>query len=246
MKTKRGLNGCVLKWIAIILMAIDHFRASILENFLLNVWDVSPLGDLLRDYPDYWDLVLMADRVIRKIGRPAFPVFCFFIVEGFCHTRNVKNYAVRLGIFALISEVPFDLAIFGTPFHWGHQNVFYIVSWIIADLVSAGRKHKYRMESGWRTGSLLRGGSAACGLWSVRRGTDRCLLYFTGTACSAGGGRSNIECVGDARTLGSLLLLFYNGEQGRQPKWFLLVLSGSSVPLLCDWNMGASGMDMMR
>ena len=102
MKTKRGLNGCVLKWIAIILMAIDHFGASILENFLLNVWDVSPLGDLLRDYPDYWDLVLMADRVIRKIGRPAFPVFCFFIVEGFCHTRNVKNYAVRLGIFALI------------------------------------------------------------------------------------------------------------------------------------------------
>ena len=66
MKTKRGLNGCVLKWIAIILMAIDHFGASILENFLLNVWDVSPLGDLLRDYPDYWDLVLMADRVIRK------------------------------------------------------------------------------------------------------------------------------------------------------------------------------------
>lgn len=125
MKTKRGLNGCVLKWIAIILMAIDHFGASILENFLLNVWDVSPLGDLLRDYPDYWDLVLMADRVIRKIGRPAFPVFCFFIVEGFCHTRNVKNYAVRLGIFALISEVPFDLAIFGTPFHWGHQNVFF-------------------------------------------------------------------------------------------------------------------------
>ncbi len=66
MKTKRGLNGCVLKWIAIILMAIDHFGASILENFLLNVWDVSPLGDLLRDYPDYWDLVLMADRVIGR------------------------------------------------------------------------------------------------------------------------------------------------------------------------------------
>ena len=61
MKTKRGLNGCVLKWIAIILMTIDQFGASILENFLLNVWDVSPLGDLLRDYPDYWDLVLMAD-----------------------------------------------------------------------------------------------------------------------------------------------------------------------------------------
>lgn len=202
MKTKRGLNGCVLKWIAIILMAIDHFGASILENFLLNVWDVSPLGDLLRDYPDYWDLVLMADRVIRKIGRPAFPVFCFFIVEGFCHTRNVKNYAVRLGIFALISEVPFDLAIFGTPFSLGTSEcIFYIVSWIIADLVSAGRKHKYRWSLAGALAVLLqRQGSAACGLWSVRRGTDRCLLYFTGTACSAGGGRSNIECVGDART----------------------------------------------
>lgn len=146
-------------------------------------------------------LVLMADRVIRKIGRPAFPVFCFFIVEGFCHTRNVKNYAVRLGIFALISEVPFDLAIFGTPFHWGHQNVFFtlflglLLIWYLRDVSTSTE-----WSLGWRTGSLLRGGSAACGLWSVRRGTDRCLLYFMGTACSAGGGRSNIECVGDAST----------------------------------------------
>lgn len=46
--------------------------------------------------------------------------------------------------------------------------------------------------------------------------------------------------------LGSLLLLFYNGERADSPNVFLLVLSGSSVPLLCDWNMGASGMDMMR
>ena len=136
MKTKRGLNGCVLKWTAIILMAIDHFGASILENFLLNVWDVSPLGDLLRDYPDYWDLVLIADRVIRKIGRPAFPVFCFFIVEGFCHTRNVKNYAVRLGIFALISSV---LGVLAVP-------VFLMVACNVLDYATGLMASTYRSQ----------------------------------------------------------------------------------------------------
>ena len=121
MKTKWGISGSVLKWFAVITMAIDHFGASILETYVMNVWGRSPLGNL---FSDHWNELLRVDRILRYIGRPAFPIFCFLLVEGFLHTRDVKKYAMRLGIFALISEIPFDLAVRGKFFDWQYQNVY--------------------------------------------------------------------------------------------------------------------------
>lgn len=102
LESKRfGFNSFQLKCIAIITMAIDHTGAVL--------------------FPEY--------PLLRIIGRLAFPIFCFLIVEGFLHTRNVMRYAVRLGIFALISEIPFDMTFFGTIYYPNHQNVFFTL-WI--------------------------------------------------------------------------------------------------------------------
>lgn len=94
------MNNFTLKMIAIITMLIDHIGYIFV-----------PAGTA------YY-------TVFRAIGRISFPIFCFLIVEGFFHTRSHVNYLIRLAIFALLSEVPFDLAFRQTPFYWGTQNVF--------------------------------------------------------------------------------------------------------------------------
>lgn len=107
----RGFSGSVLKCIAIITMLIDHIGATVLARFL-GTGD----GSIFL-YQTY--------TVMRIIGRIAFPIFCFLLVEGFEHTKDRKRYAARLLIFAVISEVPFDLAFSGKIIQLSYQNVFF-------------------------------------------------------------------------------------------------------------------------
>lgn len=76
------MNGAQLKLIAIIVMLIDH------------------TGALL--FPKVY--------ILRVIGRLAFPIFAYFISEGYIKTSDVEKYKKRLFVFALISQIPFYLA----------------------------------------------------------------------------------------------------------------------------------------
>ena len=91
------LDGTVLKLIACLSMFIDHLGAVCFSGMM----------------------------GFRIIGRLAFPIYCFLLVEGAVHTRNMKKYILRMSIFALISEVPFDLAFYHRLVYTGHQNVFF-------------------------------------------------------------------------------------------------------------------------
>ena len=127
MENKKGISGSTLKMIAIVTMVIDHIGAAVLARLLM----VNGLGELDQTNADaimqwlsangalYWTYTVM-----RMIGRVAFPIFCFLLVEGFLHTHDVKKYAMRLGLFALISEIPFDLAFSDKILEFNYQNVF--------------------------------------------------------------------------------------------------------------------------
>lgn len=72
-----------------------------------------------------WATFFPAAEILTCIGRMAFPIFAFMIAEGYSHTSDVKKYIRRMFIFALISEIPFDLLTEGTVFFPFHQNVLW-------------------------------------------------------------------------------------------------------------------------
>ena len=104
------LDGTRLKGIALVTMAADHFAVAFLEPWA-PVW-----------------------LILRLVGRIAFPLYCFLLVEGFCHTRSVGKYMARLGVFALISELPFDWMNGESFLAFGHQNVFFTLLFGLAAL----------------------------------------------------------------------------------------------------------------
>ena len=87
---KKCLSQEWLKIIACVIMLIDHIGAVLLPQY---IW-------------------------LRYIGRIAFPIYCFLLAEGVHYTKNPQKYGLRLAAGALLSEIPFDLALFGglTPY----------------------------------------------------------------------------------------------------------------------------------
>lgn len=130
MKTRKGLSGSTLKMIAVITMFIDHVGAGILGRYIINAGVAQAFyspqwAEQNAELVEPYAALMTAYWVMRMIGRIAFPIYCFLLIEGFEHTSNVKRYVSRLAMFCLISEIPFDLVFNGTVLEFGYQNVFF-------------------------------------------------------------------------------------------------------------------------
>lgn len=109
------LSGSMLKLLAVMAMLLDHTALILGGELHLFTTPWFTLGGT----------TVTLYFVMRKIGRLAFPLFCFLITEGFSHTRSQKRYALQLLLFAFVSEVPFDLMLSGRMFDFSHQNIFF-------------------------------------------------------------------------------------------------------------------------
>lgn len=123
-----GIPGSTIKIIAVAAMLIDHVAAALLTRKLIlkGVLVLPYMNEIARNawMAENGRLFYGMD-VMRIIGRLGFPLFCFLLVEGFQKTRNCHKYAFRLGLFALISEIPFDLAFSGKVLEFEYQNVYF-------------------------------------------------------------------------------------------------------------------------
>lgn len=142
MERSKGLDGGTLKLIAAVLMLTDHVGAILLPQVL----------------------------ILRCIGRLAFPIFAFFIAEGYAHTRSFGRYLLRMAIWAAVSEIPFNLE-FGHFFVPGRQNVLW--TFCLALLTLRGLEELRRETGGARylgCGAALAAGFAAGELLRVDYG----------------------------------------------------------------------------
>ena len=128
---KRGIPGSTLKIIAMIAMLIDHIGSAICGRMMMAAGFGEISGGTeetvvawVTENADLYSTYYM----FRMIGRIAFPIFCFLLVEGFKHTKDAKKYALRLFAFALLSEIPFDLAFQSKVLEVSHQNVFFTLA----------------------------------------------------------------------------------------------------------------------
>lgn len=211
---KIGLNGFQLKWIALITMAVDHVGAIL--------------------FPEVW--------ILRAVGRISFPIFAFLLIEGFFHTRDIYRYMLRMGIFALVSEIPFDLAFEGTWWYPGKQNIFFTLFIGLALLCVLEKRQEKLVQilevlfAMWFAEVL----HTDYGVWGILL---ICLFYwFQGkrifqTAAAAGWNflwRSSIQHAG---AWAAVFVALYNGEKGGNMKYLfyafyplhLLILYGIHV-----------------
>ena len=127
MQGKRGISSAVLKNIAVVTMLIDHIGAVIVTRLLIQngLYEAMVNQEAYTAWMGQNGGMYGIYMAMRIIGRFAFPIYCFLLVEGFQKTHNVKKYLGRIFLFALISEVPFDLALSGRPWNMQYQNVFF-------------------------------------------------------------------------------------------------------------------------
>ena len=113
-KENSGMTTFLMKWIAVLTMITDH------------------VGRMF--FPDV--------HIFNIIGRIAFPLFAFLLVEGFVHTGNLKKYMLRMFIFACISEIPYDLAMQETWLEFSRQNTIWTLTLGLL-MLALCRKYQY-------------------------------------------------------------------------------------------------------
>lgn len=235
------LNGAQLKFVALLTMFVDHIGAALLERGLLRQISNAVLAGnsfdfTVADYQNWYQI----DLVLRLIGRISFPLFCFLLVEGFLHTKNVTHYALRLGIFALISEIPFDLAFNDRILEVTSQNVFFTLflgmlvlkymQYFETSLPISMLPLRYLVAiTGMLFAHFLQTDYAAYGILLI------VFLYETRT-------NRKWQCLGGAvltllqsytAAFAFLLIYFYNGKRGKQlPKYLVYTFYPAHLMLL--------------
>lgn len=168
---------------------------------------------------DHIGLVLFPKIILfRYIGRIAFPIFAFLIVEGFVHTSNFKKYMGRLIAFGIISEIPYNLLVSGKLIDFSRQNVFwtFVIGLIMLYFVKKNTVlilNNAFLIMGIIFSVLLRTDYSIYGIgliyiFYVFKYDKRVMLVFATLVSLISGGVQRFAA------LATIFIFFYNGERG--------------------------------
>lgn len=230
-KRKFGFSGAALKLLACVIMLIDHAACVIIPEILKL--DIGYLA-----YNRYLSLY----SAMRLIGRLAFPIYCYLLVEGFSHTSNKKKYLSRLLLFAAVSEIPFDLCFSRTLLELTYQNVYFTLSLGMLAMMLISRVRESTLPKFVREllsaliaacccalGYLLKTDYGAFGVASI------IVLYIVHerrlVSCGVG---SIVFSWEKSAPLAFVPILLYNGERGHINKYFFYAFYPAHL-LLLKW-----------
>ncbi len=136
-----------LKIAGAILLTLYFFSTAVIQNAILHVPDYTPqqLSDLLGSDPEAMLWAGIAS-VAEIVGMIAISIYAYLLVQGVEHTSSMWRYALSVLVFALISEAPYDLAVFGRVWDWSSQNTLWGVSialitlWLMKHIEGRGMK----------------------------------------------------------------------------------------------------------
>jgi hypothetical protein len=225
---KKCFNGAHLKSVAVISMAIDHIGCVLVWSMYISAGENK-------------EMFLTLYYICRCIGRLAFPIFAYFLVEGFTKTRNIKKYAIRLFAFAVLSEIPFNLAFYDKLFYPDSQNVIWtyftalILLWMLKDLGGAVKENHgdtvYKIFCGILifvarlAAETFDGGVGGiimtAGLY-IRQESPimKMLSLVVGVAILTLLSGSHLQWLA---LLSIPLISMYNGQKGKYPKYFFYI-----------------------
>lgn len=216
---KAGICGSTLKIIALVSMLIDHLAVSLIEVNFGNT------DSFIYQFPWGEKTMLQADALLRQVGRLAFPIFCFLLVQGAMYTHDRKKYLRNLAVFALVSEIPFDLAFHNTVWYINSQNVFFTLAlgllsiyifdwwkgkeWIAFGLVAVVAAVAYFLRTDYGAAGVL----LIVFFWLFRF-NDKLQIIFCSMWMILG-----INLWEAAGIFAFLPIHFYNGERGKNLKY---------------------------
>ena len=250
---EHGISGYWLKMIAVITMLIDHSAATILERILVQMPSWAPAT------VDNWEQWYRLDLLLRGIGRMAFPIYCFLLVEGFHYTHSRRKYAARLFVFALISEVPFDMALNQSVLEFSYNNVFFtlflgLLVIMAADWVMERFSSDNLTSEIGRITLLVVIGMVGCALASYVISCDYgasgviaiYIMYLLRSKRELGFALAVVSLgvfSGELELMALLMLIplhFYNGTRGKQHKYFFYAFYPLHLLLLAliAWGLG--------
>lgn len=249
MKRKLSLTGFGLKRIAVASMVIDHI-GSFLLRAMMEPYKIDGMLVVSKDSPTALWQLMKGLEVCEALGSVAFPIFCFLMVEGFLHTRDRMRYGLRMGLFALLSEVPFDLAHFQAPFSLRLQSVMFTLTVSILTLLAISRaEERWESSPGLRWTAVAVLTTAGMALAYLVRGEyvflgvlSAVLLYLLrDRGWLRAAGLAPLLVVSPWILLAVPPILLYSGERGRGSKWFFYIFYPAHFLVFAALSLWLSG-----